>query len=209
MKVANIVSHNPISVSEHFNVVETIEEIIDGLPTLIVGFDYTDKKFPNFDVMSICLKENFYWTFKKTEKRDKFEEDLFWFMSKVYSDLVKDVNYVFIDFIHYSPKILWKIIRKIIRLKYITTFINGDMIYIYGENIIFGVDLKLIRYMGGDCGRIKSKIKTISDDFLVSNNILIEYKTILEALENKVRFIPCLHAIINGKNNAISHIHIP
>jgi hypothetical protein len=209
MKVANIVSNNPINVSEHFNVVKTIDEIIEGLPTLIVGYDTVNNLYPDFDILNICLEPNFYWTFKRTEKRDKFQEDLFWFMSKVYSDLIKDVKYIFVDFIQYSSRQLWKITRKILRLKNIVTFVNGDMIYIYGENLIFGIDLKLLRYIGVNCDKIKNKINLISDDFLVGKPILIEYKLILETLENKVRFIPYLHSILNGKTNIISDIHIP
>jgi hypothetical protein len=39
MKFANIVTNTQINVSHDFNVVESMDEIIHGLPTLIVGFD--------------------------------------------------------------------------------------------------------------------------------------------------------------------------
>ena len=42
-KIANIVSQNNIDVSELFNVVKTIDEIENGLPTLIIDFDYVNK----------------------------------------------------------------------------------------------------------------------------------------------------------------------
>lgn len=205
MKVANIISNTPINVSEHFNVVKTIDEIIDGLPTLIVGYDNVNLLYPDFDILNICLEPNFYWTFKRTEKRDKFQEDLFWFMSKVYSELIADVNYIFIDFIQYTPKTLWKITRKILNFEKITTFVNGDMIYIYGDNLIFGVDLKLLRYLGVNADKIKNKINVISHDFLVGKPILIKYNTIIETLENKVRFIPYLHAKLNVETDIVNN----
>mgnify|MGYP003345070021 CR=1 FL=1 len=43
--------------------------------------------YPDFNILDRCLNTDIYWTFKKTEKRDKFEEDLNWFISKVYKDL--------------------------------------------------------------------------------------------------------------------------
>jgi hypothetical protein len=45
-------------------------------------YEFTDTIFPNFDVTEMCIKHNFYWTFKKRERRDKFEQDMDWFVSK-------------------------------------------------------------------------------------------------------------------------------
>ena len=56
MKIANIVSNNNISVSEEFNVVKSIDEIIDRLPTLIIGFDYVNKHYPDFNILDIELE---------------------------------------------------------------------------------------------------------------------------------------------------------
>ena len=97
MKVANIVSTNKISVSDEFNVVTSLDNIIQGLPTLIVGFDVVNKKFPDFNILSKQLGPNLFWTFKRTEKRDKFEEDLTWFMAYAYQEFVKGLKYVFVD----------------------------------------------------------------------------------------------------------------
>jgi hypothetical protein len=71
MKVANIVSNNNINVSEEFNVVKSMDEIIHGLPTLIIGFDYVNKNYPDFNILDIELEPNLYWTVKKTERRDE------------------------------------------------------------------------------------------------------------------------------------------
>jgi len=141
MKVANIVSVNNISVSEEFNVVKSMDEIIHGLPTLIVGFDYVNKNYPDFNILDVELEPNLYWTVKKTERRDKHSEDLTWFINKVYSDLTKEIKYIFIDPLQYKPKSIWKIIRKLYSIDKLFTFVNGDMIYIYGDKFIFGIDL--------------------------------------------------------------------
>jgi hypothetical protein len=114
MTVANIVSNNKINVSEDFNVVKSMDEIIHGLPTLIVGFDYMDKHYPDFNILDRKVSENLYWTFKKTERRDKHDEDLTWFMVNSYNDLIKDISYVFIDPLQYKTKVLLKILRKIL-----------------------------------------------------------------------------------------------
>jgi len=209
MKVANIVSNNNINVSEEFNVVQSMDEIIHGLPTLIVGFDYVNKHYPDFNILDIELEPNLYWTVKKTERRDKHAEDLTWFINKVYNDLTKDIKYVFIDPLQYKSKSLWKIIRKLYSIKNLVTFVNGDMIYIYGDKFIFGVDLKLMSYIGVKKDKIKNKIKSKSSVFLEENDILIEYKNYIEELGYQIKFLPYLYSIRNEQNNIISNFYIP
>jgi len=209
MKVANIVSVNNISVSEEFNVVKSMDEIIHGLPTLIVGFDYVNKNYPDFNILDVELEPNLYWTVKKTERRDKHSEDLTWFINKVYSDLTKEIKYIFIDPLQYKPKSIWKIIRKLYSIDKLFTFVNGDMIYIYGDKFIFGIDLKLMSYIGYEKDKIKSKIKTKSPVFLEESDILIEYKNYINELGYEIKFLPYLYSIRNEENNTSSNIYIP
>ena len=82
------------------------------------------------------------------------------------------------------------------------------MLYVYGEGFIFGIDLKLLGFMGIDTNKIKSRINVISRVFLDETKILIEYKKNIEALDNKVRYLPFLYSIRNGQNNTTSLIHI-
>jgi hypothetical protein len=209
MKIANIVSTSKVEAPEEFNVVQSVNEIIDGLPTLIIGYEIVDRLYPDFDITNIHLGENKYWTFKRTEKRDKYESDLKWFISKVYADLTNQLIYVFVDPIQYRGKTLIKIVKKIYSLKDPIAFLNEQMLYVYGDGFIFGIDLKLLAFMGVDTGKIKTRINTISSVFLSDIKILIEYKKNIEALENKVRYLPYLYSIRNGQNNTASLIHIP
>lgn len=208
MKVANIVSNTKINVSEEFNVVKSMDDIIQGLPTLIIGYEYVNKHFPDFDISSFCLGPDLYWTFKRTERRDNFEQDLLKFISKVYTDLVSKTVYVFVDPIQHKPKTLRKIIRKIYSLENVVTYVNGQMIYLYSGEFIFGVDLKLLKFMGVNIEKIKEKIKTLSSVFLDDDKILIEYKKNIVALDNQVRYIPFLYSIKNGQNDTSSLIYI-
>jgi hypothetical protein len=206
--IANIVSKNSVSVSQDFNLVDSMDKIIIGLPTLIIGVELTESLYPDFDILDRCIEENIYWTFKKTEKRDNFNQDLDWFITKIYTDLINKVNYVFIDMIQYKKQTLIKIVRKIYNLENIVTFIHNDMIYLYGDNIIFGLDLKLAKYMGMNVVKLKDKIKRISTDFLGDEEILIEYKNIVDILNGKIRIIPYLYSIRNGQNNITSIIYL-
>jgi len=197
VKIANIVSENNINVSEEFNLVKTIDEIDPNLPSLVVGYNWVNRRYPDFDITNRKLSNNLYWTFKKTENRDKHEEDVVWFMNKVYHDLVSKINYVFIDPIQYSSKKLRKILTKIHNMKGITSYLHNDMVYMYGDGLVFGVDLGLMDFMGFNREKLILKIKNHSKVFLEDNNILIEYKKHVEGLEKQTRYIPYLYSINN------------
>jgi hypothetical protein len=198
MKLANIVSTDKIKVSEDFNVVKSMDDIIHGLPTLVIGYYYCKKTFPEFNITETKIKENIYWTFRKTEKRDKHEEDLYCFISKIYEDLASDISYVFFDPIQQKQKTLRKILKKLYTLKHPITYVHGEIVYIYGEKIVFGIDLNLLKYMSFDICKIKDKIKSKSSVFLGDNKILIEYKKDVGKLADKARYIPYIYSIRNG-----------
>jgi hypothetical protein len=197
MKFANIVSKTQINVPQDFNVVQSMDEIIHGLPTLIIGFDLTDKLFPNYDVGNIKVTDNIYWTTKKTESRDKHNIELEWFKYFTYHELIKDINYIFVDPIQYKKKSLLKILKKIYTIPNKISYQHKDMIYIYSNKFIFGIDLKLLKYIGLDVSKIKEKIIKISSVFLKDSDIFIEYKYIIDDMENQVRFLPYLYSIKN------------
>jgi hypothetical protein len=197
MKFANIVTNTQINVSHDFNVVESMDEIIHGLPTLIVGFDIADKLYPNYDVGYKKISDNIYWTTKRTENRDKHNFEVEWFKFFVYNELVKDISYIFVDPIQYNKKIILKILKKIYNSPNKISYHHKDMIYIYVDKLIFGVDLKLLKYIGLNDTKIKDKIINFSSVFLRDSDIFIEYKNIIEDLDNQVRFLPFLYSIRN------------
>jgi hypothetical protein len=196
-KIANIVSDKTIDVSELFNVVKTMGEIEHGLPTLIVDYDYVVKNYPDFDITSMSLGDKLYWTVKKTQKRDKFNHDLNYFINKVYSDMINGVTYLFVDFIQYKTTTFKRILQKISEYDDIITYQHNQMVYMYSNNLVFGIDLKLAEYVGLDVTKLISKIKLKSHVFLTDNEILIEYKKSLEEMDFQVKYIPYLVSIIN------------
>ena len=113
MKLANIVSNTKEDVSEEFNVVKSLDEIIQGLPTLIVGWDYIKANYPEYNMLERKINDNLFWTFKKTEYREQHDEDIYNFSYNTYKNLVKDVKYYFFDFISLSNVNIKKILKKL------------------------------------------------------------------------------------------------
>jgi len=197
MKIANIVTSNKVDVTDDINVVKDIKDIIEGIPTLVTSYQWLIKNYDDYDFYDKKLEDDLYWTFARTERRDIFANDVEDFVTLANKKLIEKVNYVFIDFIQYHPLTIRKIVKKIISLKYKVAFKHRDMIYIYGDNLIFGVDLDLINYMGLNSIKIENKIKTKCDVFLEDSEIFIEYKDNMERLNHSVKYIPYLYYIKN------------
>ncbi len=197
MKIANVVTDSNLNLSEYFNVVKNFDEIDENLPTLIVGYEYAKELFPSFNVSKVHIQDNIYWTVKKFYDRDKFQEDLTYFLNQVYLELIKDVKYVFIDLVLYSPRKVIKIIKKIYSLKGMVAYRNDNMIYIYGENLIFGLDLNLVRYIGISEEKVIGKIKSMSVSYIDFKTASNAFKEIFDIIDNKIRYAPYLHTVLN------------
>ncbi len=198
MKIGNIVSTTKIDVSVDFNVVQSLDEIIQGLPTLIVGWDFVKKNYPDYDIIDRKLGDNLYWTFKKTEKRELHEEDIYNFKQTTYGYLIKDINYVFIDPIQHNRQLTKKILKKLKSFKNIIAYHHDNMIYLYAENIVFGVDLTLLEFLGYSPSKITQMVSRNTHVSLIKENIFIEYRKRIENLDNQVKYIPFLYSIENA-----------
>ena len=176
MVIGNIVTNSKVSVGDEFNIITSEDDAIIGIPTLIVGWDYISIHYPQQDILSKRISEDVFFFFIRNEKRDMQELDIYDFREYCYYKLVRNVNYVFID-----P------IQDIISCKY------KDMVYISTDNIIFGVDLTLIEFLGFNVDRLVNKVKGISQTFLLGESIYDEYSTYLSNLNYKPKYLPYLY----------------
>lgn len=198
MKIGNIVSKEPIKIDKVFNLVESIDDCIDSIPTITIGLDYVRHLEPDF--MYRKINDNLFWTFTKTESRKHHILDLNSFKDYCFKELIAKTTYIFIDPIQYSRKKIKKILTKVYSLENIITFVYEDkMVYLFSENLIFGIDLNLAKYMGIKDEKIKSRLKSLSTVFLEQNEILIEYKNYMESLDNQVKYIPLLYFMSNNE----------
>jgi hypothetical protein len=195
MHIANIVTNSNITVDKYFNISNSLDNIIQDLPTLIIGWDIVKTINPDVDFIDKKLSDNIFWTFKKSERRDIYQEDLYNFITYCYKNLIKDINYSFIDLITLTDSEIKESFNNIKKCKKSATYQYNDMIYVYCDNTIYGIDLKLVKYLDYDVKKTIEKIKTNSFVFLSGDQILIEYKDIIESLDNEVKYVPYLYTI--------------
>lgn len=195
MMIANIVTSNSLDVDDNINIVESMNDIIEGLPTLVTSYKWVRENFDDYDVYDKKLNDKLYWTFAKTERRDIFFDDVDDFITIANKNLIANIEYIFVDPILLRLSVIKKIIKKIYSLPNKISFKHMDMIYIYGGGLIFGIDLNLLNYIGINVEKVENKIKKNSKVFLDNNEIFIEYKDNMERLDNSVKYIPYLYSI--------------
>lgn len=193
--IGNIVTLDKIKVDDNFNVVNSFNEVIEGIPTLVVGTNIANDSYGNLNYIDRKIDNLNYWTFSKKEKRGLFEEDLFYFIENSYKNLTNRLEYIFVDVILFDDEKIKKIFDKIESYKDNISFLTDKMLYIYSDKYIFGIDLRQIEYIRGDIDKFIKKVKRFSKDFLSNNEILIEYKNNLGMLEDELKYIPVLYSM--------------
>lgn len=199
MEIGNIITLEKIDLGNEFKVYKTPEEINNKyLPTLVVGCEFCKSIYgTNLDFNTCNVKDNIYWTFTKKELRKNYFKDLENFIQLSFENSIKDITYIYLDLIIFNYSTIKKIIKKIISLENPISYFNKNMIYIYSDNIIFGVDLNLVNMVDYSQSKIISKIKNKSKVFLEGNEILLEYKEYMERFNNNYKYIPYIYSIIN------------
>lgn len=197
MFIGNIVTKSIIKSHDKFNVVDSLDKIIESLPTLIIGWELVKEINPDADFCDRRLSDTIKWTFTLTEKRNLYEEDLYYFIEECHNNLISKVTYKYIDFILMNDDDLADTFKNIKNSEKNIAFKNDNMIYIYSSNYLFGIDLNIITFVGRNSDKLINYLKTFINVFLVDSNILIEYKGYMDMLNNQVKYIPYLYSIEN------------
>ena len=149
MYLGNIVTTCVIK-EDKFRIYPNIESINKDLPTLIVGWDITKELMGDkVSILHKKINEKLYWTFSPKERKVDYDKDIISFKKLCYNNIGNDIPYVYLDILHGKLHINKKIIQKIYTLTDPISYISkNNMLYIFGENIMFGVDLNICVLIG-------------------------------------------------------------
>ena len=188
-----------IKMGSRFNLVESIDKVTPGLPTLIVGVDNATNFNENLSYLNRRLDADTFWTFTRKEKRELFEEDLFYFIEFAYHKMIRDIMFDFIDIILSDSKRINLAFNNIKEHDNVITFIHKKMVYSYLNDMIYGFDLRQVEYIGKSSREFLKKIKAISNVFLQDEKILIEYKKELYMFNDEIKYVPLIYFIRNNE----------
>lgn len=182
--LANIYTKSKLDVEPFFNIVDDENKMIDGIPTLIVGWDSVKSLYGDVNILEKKVKNNIYWTFGKRERRNVMEVDLQRFKKDTVSMATKFVKYRFFNILtaENEKKRGFYAMLKDSRHKTIFSFNNMLYIYVEGTNTVVAISLRDVEYVGGDVKKIFSTlynnkfVKVANDDELKSTNAKFFFK---------------------------------
>ncbi len=195
MYIGNIVTDTFLD-DENINFCRDIKDIDDTLPTLIIGWGKTKELFgEEVSILHKQIDSKLFWTFTPKERKSDYDSDYDSFMSLCYNTFGENIPYVYLDILYGKRKVNFRIIRKILSLKNPVVYISeNEMVYIYGENIIFGVDLNVLSLLDGKKEKVIEKVKTLENCILVDSEIFNKCKDFLYKIKNKNRYVPYIYS---------------
>lgn len=182
--LANIYTKSKIDIEPFFNVVDDEKKIIDGIPTLIIGWDSVKSLYGDINILDKKVKDNIYWTFGKRERRNVMEVDVQKFKRKAMSITCNNVKYKFFNILtaKNDKKKSFYALLKDTRHKTIFSFNNMLYIYIDGTDTVVSISLRDVDYIGGDVKKIFSTlynnkfVKVANDNDLKDTNAKLFFK---------------------------------
>lgn len=179
--------------------VTTQKVLTNDVPTLVIGKSVADEIFgsENVKVLDKNISENVMWTFLKTERRVDYEKDVEKFNQEVIRNLRKSVQYkyfnIFTESFDLSKKFI-DFLYKNKRKKHIYKY--GHHLYIYpeGTNVVYGLSLESIGYIGKDIGDVMEKIKKNVNNFVFEDDNFISSR-MARRINNDKTLIPYLHFV--------------
>lgn len=192
--IANILTDKNFSDKELYNVVKRKEDLIDGIPTLIVGWEFTKSLYPNADMFEWEIEDNVYWTYGFRERRNKYEVQVEKFRKIALKHFVQSINYKFFNVLSCTDEEKHEFFMFIKSNPKCSVYIKNNMVYIYDyTNTVIGVYLYDIDYIGKNRKQFLAMLyknpnaKFINED----NGLSIEMKN---ALRNYKYIMPYLYA---------------
>ena len=147
--IGNILTDEHFEAGELFNVVQDPGSLVDGIPTLIVGWENTKKLYPDASIIEFNITGDTYWTYGKYEKRDRFEVNVKRFQDLAFKKFVESLKYEFYDVIFHGPETFERFINAMSSAIPMTVYASNDILYIYieGNSFVLGISLRDCDYI--------------------------------------------------------------
>jgi len=147
-KLGYIVTDKKINnIKDFVEVVNDISLTDSTKPVLLVGIETAKKNIENFSILNKKVNDNLFWTFRKTEKRVDFENDINYFYNYIINNITKDIKYYYINILNLKYNKIKKLYNILFsgEKKYI--YISNNMLYILYNGSVLGISILVLEYI--------------------------------------------------------------
>ena len=192
--IANILTSDPFSASELYNVTAERDSLIPGIPTLVIGWERAKEEYPDASIIEWKLADDVYWTYGKYERREKYEENLKKFSELAVKNLIDSISYTYYDVILLGDGKFNSFINMLMDDSKKTVYAPGDMLYVYFEELrphsIIGLSLRDCDYLGPEYKkRLFSTLYNKENINILKNNSEIS-REVRYKLKNREYMLP-------------------
>lgn len=182
--LANIYSKTKLDIEPFFNVISNEKDIIDGIPTLIIGWDSVKSLYGEVNILDKKIKNGTYWTFGKRERRNIMEVDIQKFKKSSITLITNKVKYKYFNLLTEQNDDKRRFYEFLKDSSEKSVFSFNNMLYIYDkkEDTVISISLRDVEYIGGSVKKIFSilygnkNIKVITDEELKETNAKYFFK---------------------------------
>lgn len=131
--------------------VEQVKDFTDAdstKPILIVGWNNAKLHRGYRSILEKELAPGVFWTFKKSESRSDFEQDLKDFYQYVYNVILDNINYYYINILSLKYSKLKKLYSIFNSKERKNIYISDNLIYTLYDGKVLGVSLDVLEYCG-------------------------------------------------------------
>ena len=185
-KLGYIITRGKVrDVPKYIGVVRTNDEIVgfDG-PILVIGIDEGKKRIENFSVLRFQFNEKLFWTFGKTENRERYDRDLSDFFKYCFSYAISKLSYYYVNPFTITRAKIKKLYKYLVNEGGWYIYKGDRMAYCYKEGNILGFSLEVLKYCGITQDRFERVLKSNRMNKVVFSDKPIGYD-LKELIKNK------------------------
>ena len=198
-KIANILTKNLFNDKIFYNVVDSKDKLINGIPVLCVGVELTKKNYPNFNILNMNVDDGIYWTYGPREKRNIYESRLKTFIQKSIDKFKSDINYKYVNVIVNGVSSCDFVNVNEIMFnggKSIVSFIFNGMVYVYdNKQTVYGISLRELNYVGENVKAFLSNVYSNTTVITNKDSIPLDVRILFNGYDY---LIPCLFSNDNS-----------
>lgn len=194
-KIANILTKNLFNDKIFYNVVDSKDKLISGIPVLCVGVEMTKKNYPNFNILDMDVGDGIYWTYGPREKRNVYESRLKTFINKSIDKFKSEIHYEYVNVVvdGLTSNDFMTVNDLIFNGgKSIISFLFNGMVYVYdNKNVVYGISLRELNYIGENVKAFLSNVYSNTTVITNKDSIPLDVRILFNGYDY---LIPCLYS---------------